>query len=132
MDRGIPARTRTEAQRRGDQAEDQALALLRGHGLQPLARNVRFKVGELDLVMQDAGTLVFVEVRRRRHESWGGALASIDAAKVRRLARAARAFLQRHPCWADAPCRFDVVAFDAGGAPHWLRHAFSLDGLDLA
>ncbi len=130
MHRGAGTRPRTDAQRRGDDAEARALAHLVAHGLVPIARNVRFKVGELDLVMRDGATLVFVEVRRRRHAGWGDALASIDRGKARRIARAAQAFLQRHRGWASSPCRFDVVAFDAEDPrPRWVRQAFSIDDL---
>lgn len=127
-----PTDRRTEARRRGDAAEEAALHLLGAAGLVLLARNVRFKVGELDLVMREGGTLVIVEVRRRRHGDWGDALASIDRGKARRLVRAAAALLQRHPHWAAGPCRFDVVAFDAGQTPRWLRDAFTLDAIGLA
>lgn len=130
MDRGAGTRLRTDAQCRGDAAEARAFAHLVAHGLVPVARNVRFKVGELDLVMRDGATLVFVEVRRRRHAGWGDALASIDHGKARRIARAAEAFLQRHAAWSSSPCRFDVVAFDADDPqPRWHRHAFALDDL---
>ncbi|MBS3896158.1 YraN family protein [Silanimonas sp.] len=127
-----PADHRTEARRRGDAAEEAALQLLRAAGLVLLARNLRFKVGELDLVMREGSTLVIVEVRRRQHAGWGDALASIDRGKARRLVRATEALLQRQPRWASGACRFDVVAFDAELTPHWLRGAFTLDAIGLA
>ena len=115
---------------RGDAVEDAALALLESRGLRLLARNVAFRGGELDLVMADGETLVFVEVRYRAGDGFGGGAASVDAGKRRRLVRAAQAFLLRHPHHADAPCRFDVI--DAGGDPEapridWLRDAFRAD-----
>ena len=124
--------TRTEAQRRGDAGEDAALAFLIARGLRPLARNVRFKGGELDLVMLDGATLdgatlVFVEVRRRGRSDFGDAVDSVDFRKARRIALAARLYLQRHPRHAQRDCRFDVVAYDGGGEPRWLRAAFTLD-----
>lgn len=112
---------------RGDVAEAAALAMLQTHGLQLLARNAASRGGELDLVMRDGATVVFVEVRYRATRRFGGGAASVDAGKRRRLVHAARAFLAGHPQMADAPCRFDVV--DADGDPDaptltWLRAAF--------
>lgn len=123
---------RTEARRCGDAAEDAALALLCAHGLRRLARNLRFKVGELDLVMLDGEVLVFVEVRRRGRADFGTALDSVDPRKARKLARAAQLYLQRHPHHAARACRFDVLGFDSGQAPRWVRGAFTLDDLGLA
>ena len=112
---------------RGDAAEAAALAMLQAHGLSLLARNAASRGGELDLVMRDGATVVFVEVRYRATRRFGGGAASVDAGKRRRLVHAARAFLAGHPQMADAPCRFDVV--DADGDPDaptltWLRAAF--------
>ncbi len=78
--------------------------------------------------MLDADTVVFVEVRYRLHAGYGGALASIDARKQRKLTLAASLFLQSEPRWADRPCRFDVVALQgsghAGQPLQWLKNAF--------
>ena len=115
---------------RGDVAEAAALAMLQDRGLQLLARNAASRGGELDLVMRDGATVVFVEVRYRASSAFGGGAASVDAGKRRRLVRAAQAFLQQHPEHADAPCRFDVVV--ASGDPatpvlEWLQDAFRAD-----
>jgi putative endonuclease len=112
---------------RGDATEAAALDFLQQHGLRLLARNARARGGELDLVMFDGEALVFVEVRYRAGNGFGGGAASVDHGKRRRLVRAAQAFLLRHPQHADAPCRFDVI--DASGDPQaprmdWLRDAF--------
>ncbi len=82
--------------------------------------------------MLDAGTLVFVEVRLRRDARFGGAAASVDAGKRRKLALAAQAWLVAHPRHRTAACRFDVVATTAtAGKLHcdWIRNAFTLDDL---
>lgn len=108
----------------GDAAEERALAHLLDAGLRLLARNYRTPGrggGEIDLVMRDGATLVFVEVRRRGRRDFGGAAASVGVAKQRRIVFAARHFLLRYP--APPPCRFDVVALEPGGV-HWLRAAF--------
>ncbi|AWH52264.1 YraN family protein [Stenotrophomonas sp. ESTM1D_MKCIP4_1] len=113
---------------RGSAVEAAAEQHLQQAGLQPRARNVRYRGGELDLVMDDAGTVVFVEVRYRASADFGGGAASVDVRKCRRLAHAALLYLQAHPALADAPCRFDVV--EASGDPpqlRWLRDAFRLD-----
>lgn len=111
---------RTARQRSGDHAEDLALAHLQQHGLLLLERNFRCKGGEIDLVMQDGASLVFVEVRARASASHGGALASITPAKQRRLIVAAQHFLQRYD--QTPACRFDVIAIEKGRL-EWLRHA---------
>ncbi|MEI7447644.1 MAG: YraN family protein [Burkholderiales bacterium] len=112
------------AQREGAEAEARAEAFLVERGLVPVERNVRFRGGEIDLVMRDGAHWVFVEVRARRSARWGGAAASVDARKRQRLALAANLFLLRRfgqRAW--PPCRFDVVAIEAG-TPHWIRGAF--------
>jgi putative endonuclease len=108
-------------------AEEAACTLLAAAGCRIVARNVRYREGELDIVAWDGGTLVFVEVRLRRDARFGGALASVDEFKRRRLTRAARHYLAEHHganlrAW--PPCRFDVVG-TAGAGLHWLRDAFA-------
>jgi len=114
----------------GDAAEALALAHLERHGLRLVQRNYRVargpgsRGGEIDLVMRDVdGTLVFVEVRRRSTADRGGAAASVDAAKQRKIVFAARHFVNRLS--AMPPCRFDVVAIDDRQV-HWLRAAFDV------
>ena len=124
--------TRTDRQLAGTAAEDAACAYLLAAGCRLLARNAGFRVGELDLVMRDADTVVFVEVRMRRDDRFGGALGSIDAGKRRKVARAAQVWLSSQPRLAQAPCRFDVVAVgpESEGSPcEWLRAAFTMDDL---
>ncbi|AVE07234.1 YraN family protein [Pseudomonas palleroniana] len=112
----------------GKDAELQALQYLQRQGLRLLAQNWLCKRGELDLVMLDGDTVVFVEVRYRKHAQWGGALASIDGRKRQKLILAAQVFLQTEHRWADSPCRFDVVAIEStplGPADlNWLKDAF--------
>lgn len=120
----------TARRARGDAVEAAALAHLQAQGLQLLARNEQARGGELDLVMLDAGMVVFVEVRYRASAAFGGGFASIDARKRRKLVHAAQVFLMKNPPHALAPCRFDVI--DASGDPEapslrWLRDAFRAD-----
>jgi putative endonuclease len=109
----------------GDAKEEIACRYLEGQGLRLLARNHRCRHGEIDLVMRDAETLVFVEVRYRRSQAFGGAAQSVDAHKQRRLVSAAGHYLQIHPT--HLPCRFDVLAIGAGDRIDWIRHAFSIE-----
>ena len=118
----------TDKQVRGDAAEACALAYLKQHGLTLVERNYRVargphaRGGEVDLILREPdGTLVFVEVRARADASHGGAAASISPAKRASLVLAARHYLLRFA--APPPCRFDVVAIDAGEL-QWLRAAF--------
>lgn len=99
-------------------------------GLRLRAANVRYRFGELDLVMDDADVLVFVEVRYRRGDGYGGGAASVDGRKRRRLARAAAAYLAASPALSRRPCRFDVVSLagdEAAPRFDWIRNAFTLD-----
>ena len=111
----------------GAAAESAAADLLVSRGLTLVDANVRYRDGELDLVMRDGDTLVFVEVRFRSSGGFGGAAASVTAAKQRRLVRAATRYLAMHPSLALLPSRFDVVCADGkAGAVRieWLRDAF--------
>lgn len=111
----------------GDAREAQARDQLERAGLRTLERNVRYRVGEIDLVMLDGEVLVFVEVRYRREHDFGGALASVTPSKQGKLARAASQYLASHPQHARRACRFDVVAIGDRDS-QWLRDAFRMDG----
>ncbi|QYF95268.1 YraN family protein [Massilia sp. PAMC28688] len=111
-------------QRQGQAGEQRALAYLRGRGLEHVESNFSCACGEIDLVMRDGKQLVFVEVRQRAASSYGGAMASISPAKIRRVVRAAHTYLQRFP--RVPPCRIDVVAID-GEQLEWLVDAVQAD-----
>jgi putative endonuclease len=113
----------SDKQRQGQRWELAALAHLQRHGLVLVEANFQCKLGEIDLIMRDADTLVFVEVRQRAGSAHGGAAASITPAKIRRLVRAAQLYLLRFP--EMPPCRFDVVAIDAGQL-EWLRNVIEV------
>ena len=112
---------------RGIDAEKAALAYLESRGLRLLERNYRCPAGELDIVMLEQKQLVFVEVRYRRTDQFGGAAPSVDSDKRRKLRWAGETFLQHHPRLSFDGCRFDVVAV-TGGAPKyrfdWISDAF--------
>jgi putative endonuclease len=109
--------------RRGEAAEALAAAFLERKGLAIVARNYRCRLGEIDLVAREGDTTVFVEVRRRASAAFGGAAASITAAKRARLVRAARHYLSRLKTM--PPCRFDALLIE-GDPPRieWIRDAF--------
>ena len=108
----------------GRSAEDAALARLKQSGLVLLERNYRARRGEIDLVMRDGDTLVFVEVRYRSGAGYGTAVETVDRRKRARLIAAAQSYLQQNR-WRRA-CRFDVVALQ-GARLDWLRDAFRCD-----
>jgi putative endonuclease len=111
----------------GVRAERAALWYLRCSGLRLVARNYRTRSGEIDLVMRDGTTLVFVEVRLRNRVEFGDGAASVGLAKQRRLIRTAEQFVARHALQ-RMQCRFDVVSVRK---PHyrlhlkWIRNAFT-------
>lgn len=120
MRRADPARSAD-----GARGEALAAAFLERQGLAIVARNVRSRFGEIDLVARDGEALVFVEVRLRRSSAFGGAAASITAAKRERLVKAAEGYLARLD--RVPPCRFDAVLLDdlAEGRIEWVRNALA-------
>ncbi len=108
---------------RGGPAEQLAAAFLERRGLKILARNYRCRFGEIDLIAQSGPTLVFIEVRARKSDEFGGAAESITAAKRRRLIAAARHYLAARREW--RACRFDVVLLNGDKPePEWIANAF--------
>lgn len=94
----------------GKQAEDAACRYLQSQGLTLIERNFLCRRGEIDLIMKQADTTVFVEVRYRRNSRYGSAAESVDWRKQEKLLAAAEYYLQHHPKAAKGACRFDVVA----------------------
>ena len=111
----------------GTHYENQARCYLERAGLLFQAANVTYQSGEIDLIMRDGETWVFVEVRFRRNALFGGATASITYSKQQRLLRAAAIWLaQRGGSFATTSCRFDVFAI-TGSQIEWLPNAFNAD-----
>lgn len=115
----------------GQLAEDHALAYLQAKGLHLRQRNFRCRFGEIDLIMHDKEYLVFVEVRYRQSQAYGGALASVTPRKQQRLIHAAQIYLQQaeQASVLDYPMRFDVLALSAQQSEPqiiWIPHAFTL------
>ena len=117
----------------GERAEQQAFRYLLGLGLRPIARNFRCRGGEIDLIMLDETCLAFVEVRCRRSSAFTAPGPTVDLQKQRKLVRTAALFAARHPRYAAATMRFDVVAVEGpdGDSIHWYRDAFRPDDSTL-
>ncbi|MDP9131739.1 MAG: YraN family protein [Nitrospirota bacterium] len=118
----------------GDEGESQAEAYLRRQGFRILGRNVRSPLGELDLVADDQGVLVFIEVKRRRTGIFGGAIEAVDARKRAKLIQLAAQYLAQHRI-RNRACRFDVVLIqddvEPAAAVQHIANAFDLAGDDL-
>lgn len=107
---------------RGISAEQQAHDFLLSKGLKPICRNYRCKHGELDLIMRDQQSLVIVEVRYRKSDTFGSALESITRGKQERIISATQHYLST--VRDDCPIRFDVVAISGNAEINWIKNAF--------
>jgi putative endonuclease len=107
----------------GSAAENIAAMYLQQKGLKLLDRNYSCRYGEIDLIMQEGKTLVFVEVRLRSSSSFGGAAISITAGKQQKIIRTAEQYLQKH---GNASCRFDVILMNRAhqDSVEWIANAF--------
>ncbi len=109
----------------GKIAEELAATYLQQHGLTLVTSNYRCKFGEIDLIMRDGKSLVFVEVRLRSNASFGGAASSITSQKQRKIAMTAEHYLQQH---GNQACRFDVVLMNKVQLQQidWIKNAFEV------
>ena len=118
----------TARQERGRRAEELAAQFLRAAGCEILECNYRRRLGELDIVARVDDVLVVAEVRTRASDAYGGAGASVDRSKQRRITRAAQQLLQQRRELAELPVRFDVLIvsdpFGPSPAIEWIQHAF--------
>jgi putative endonuclease len=118
----------TRRQQLGRRAEQLAAEFLAAQGLEILERNYRRRLGELDIIARTKGVLVIAEVRTRSSDAFGGAAASVNRGKQRRIVRAAAQLLQERPDLARLPVRFDVLVVSAlelsSPRIEWIRHAF--------
>lgn len=117
-----------KTQQRGKAAEDLAVEYLEKSGLVCLTRNFSCRYGEIDLIMHDKNTLVFVEVRYRKTNTFGGAIASVTYSKQQKIIHTAQYYLQKMNQY-NSICRFDVVAIslkDEKPIIEWIENAFSL------
>ncbi|MEZ5333182.1 MAG: YraN family protein [Thermoanaerobaculia bacterium] len=98
---------------RGAAAEDAAAEWLEERGFEILERNVRYDVGEIDVVAREGETLCFIEVKARLDGTYGSPLEAVTRHRQRRLLRAASLYLVDRS-W-PGPCRFDVLGMVAEG-----------------
>lgn len=111
----------------GGRAENLAERYLNQNGLKSVARNYLTKSGEIDLIMRDQETLVFVEVRYKKSMDWASPAESVTVAKQQKIIRAAKYYLMQHDKHNKLACRFDVVAMTGDlkqAKIDWLPHAF--------
>jgi putative endonuclease len=111
----------------GRQAEQLACRFLQQHGLELVTRNYHCRLGEIDLIMRDSTSLVFVEVRFRRSCRYGSPAETVTRSKQQRLVNTARHYLARHPALQQLASRFDVISMTADGPEpqiQWIPDAF--------
>ena len=120
---------RSNSRQVGARMESSARAFLEREGLRFVEGNFRSRFGEIDLIMRDGDTIVFVEVRPRKSNRFGTAAETVDRRKQLKLIRTAQYYLRRHPRLVERPCRFDVVATSTqeGQIDRWIRHAFVVE-----
>lgn len=117
-------------QAQGYSFEERAAQWVQAQGWQILQRNYRCKVGEIDIIAEDGGQVVFIEVRARSNRRFASAAASVDRRKQQKLLRAASLYLRSAGSRQNFPCRFDVIAFDPRQSGQdselkWIRSAFT-------
>lgn len=116
------------SQKIGFLAEQHAMDYLTSQGLLWVESNYRCRMGEIDLIMRDGDYLVFVEVRARASNAFGGAMASVTFSKKQKLIKAASFYLLVNKLQDKQPSRFDVLSMD--GVPPmitWVKDAFGAD-----
>ncbi|MDD7805113.1 MAG: YraN family protein [Endozoicomonas sp. (ex Botrylloides leachii)] len=119
----------TNSNTKGSAAEKLALRYLKRNRLKHVDSNFAVSCGELDLIMLDGSTLVFIEVRSRSKSRFGSAIESITASKIKKIKKTAQWFLQCHAKYHHRPCRFDVIAITYNNANgqdrlEWIKGAF--------
>lgn len=115
----------------GSNAEGIAAEYLKKQGLILIASNYHSRMGEVDLIMQEDETVVFVEVRYRTSKKYGEAVETITYTKQNKIIKTAERFLQEKKWNERYPCRFDVVTIEPshgeGTSINWLKNAFQVE-----
>ncbi len=114
---------------RGESAEQHACEFLKARKLRLIEKNFRCKFGEIDIIMLDKQSLVFVEVRYRKNSAFGSGAETVTLQKQKKLVKTAQYYLQRHPETAQYACRFDVISMSAADYSNkteidWIKDAF--------
>ena len=116
--------------RQGNKAEDQSAQYLKEKGYKILARNFSCKMGEVDIIAQDKqDTIIFVEVKQRKTNLFGGGLAAVNKAKQKRITLTAAAYIKKTKMPYTA-LRFDIITVTAGVLQHY-ENAFSVTHLTI-
>ena len=111
----------------GARWEKTAESFLRSHGLKLLQRNFSSRFGEIDLIMEDEKTIVFVEVKYRKSNEHGSGADAVTFHKQNRISRTAGWYLAKNPHRAEQFCRFDVISIDPQSRKQgikWIKNAF--------
>lgn len=116
----------------GKQAESRACDFLQAKGLKLIEKNFRSNLGEIDLIMKEDNTLVFVEVRSRKASAYGVSCETIDRNKKRKIIKTANVYLKKEKLCEKIDCRFDIIAIDyikdkIHGDLIWIRDAFQVE-----
>ena len=114
----------TKQQQAGAISEQYACDYLKEHGLTFIKKNYRVKSGEIDLIMNDKGVYVFVEVRCRFNPNYGTGIETITPSKCRRVISAAKYYLIENNIYDKIDCRFDVIGINALQKITWIKNAF--------
>jgi putative endonuclease len=112
---------------KGSHFEKIARTYLTRKGFRKFRHNFRSRFGEIDLIAEDKGTLVFIEVRYRQDLSHGSPLATVNKGKQEKIIMTARYFLQKNGLTNRMPCRFDVIGITGPSDKiqiHWIKNAF--------
>lgn len=129
MKQSLPEKDHLKTTDRGRQTERACRDYLSSQGLQPVEQNYRTRSGEIDLIMRDGNTLVFVEVRYRKNGLFGSAIESVDYNKQGRILRTVSQYCQQHNI--DQAIRIDIVGMstDRDGRYHfeWIQNALQAD-----
>jgi len=116
----------TFKRQKGNQAEDMAAAHLKNLGYKILARNYTTKEGEVDIIARYKNALVFIEVKARANNTYGGGLAAVGGAKQAKITKAAIAYIKENKPKFDA-IMFDIIAITDGKLEH-IKNAFAVEG----
>lgn len=111
----------------GLQAEKAARHFLKQQGLRLITHNYRCKYGEIDLIMKEKDTLVFVEVRFRNDQGHGNSMETIGYSKQNKLIKTALSYLQTQQMLYCKKSRFDVIGIDAQQTIQWIKNAFEVE-----
>ena len=116
--------------KQGEDAEAACCSYLRSQGLKLINKNFSCRFGEIDIIMSDKKVLVFVEVRFRKNNNFGGALESITPAKQQKLRKTAELYLQQNRQYENA--RFDVVSVSKNTQTTLFKQQYSFDWIENA